>query len=143
MIVDDGLTHTLLVRGFTPEAPDDPYWFTVGGGIDPGEDERQAGVREALEEVGLELRTDELAGPFAREHISFVFGGRHIDQEQAFYVAVVPRSDVEFIGLDGVERDTTIDVQWLPIGGLAALPEPVKPAHLVEIIGEWRATLQP
>src|ERR1700751_5729379 len=45
----------LLMKGRLPSAPDAPgAWFTVGGGIEQGEDESQAARREIREETGWE-----------------------------------------------------------------------------------------
>src|SRR5690606_42109346 len=45
------------------DQPHRSWWFTVGGGIDPGETPHQAAVRELFEETGLRLDPAELVGP--------------------------------------------------------------------------------
>ncbi|NLF04682.1 MAG: NUDIX domain-containing protein [Actinomycetales bacterium] len=42
--------------------PGGDVWTLPGGGIDPGEDPRDAAVREVLEETGLRVELEELIG---------------------------------------------------------------------------------
>jgi len=51
----------LLMRGRLPSERDGPsFWFTVGGGLEPGESLFEGAAREVLEETGL---TDVTLGP--------------------------------------------------------------------------------
>ncbi|HEX6197339.1 MAG TPA: NUDIX domain-containing protein, partial [Jiangellaceae bacterium] len=50
VVIVDGDRRVLLMRASKGERS---WWFTVGGGIGAGEDERTAAVREAYEETGL------------------------------------------------------------------------------------------
>ena len=45
--------QVLLLHGFNPFAPADLFWFTIGGGIDPGESPAAAAAWELLEETGM------------------------------------------------------------------------------------------
>jgi hypothetical protein len=38
--------RVLLLHGWDPQRPDDPFWFTIGGAADPGEPLPAAAVRE-------------------------------------------------------------------------------------------------
>lgn len=139
IVVDDACEHVLLVLGFDPRRPDEPYWFTVGGGIDPGESPLEAVVREAAEEIGYAVDPARVAGPFRPEQVEFSFDGTLIRQHQAFYVVQTPRFAAGFVGVDDVERDSTVTVAWVPLHGIRELAEPVFPPHLTEIVAEWRA----
>lgn len=138
VIVDEAVAHVLLLLGFDPASPDSPYWFTVGGAIEDGEDELAAAIRETWEEVGHGLTHADLSGPYGRERVVFEFDGTRIEQVQAYFVAVVAHFNPRFIGSDEVERASTVAARWVPIDGLAQLPEPVFPAHLDEILDHWR-----
>src|SRR5690606_17807520 len=54
VLVLDSLGRVLLLRHANGE------WFTPGGGVDDGEDLRQAAVRELREEIGLEVDVADL-----------------------------------------------------------------------------------
>lgn len=48
--------RVLLVRQF----PNSDLWLPPGGGVEPGENSRQAAVREAKEEAGLDVEIERL-----------------------------------------------------------------------------------
>ena len=51
--VVDGAGRLLLLDCTDPDRPDVRWWELPGGGVEPGEDEVDALVREVLEETGL------------------------------------------------------------------------------------------
>ena len=51
--VVDGAGRLLLLDCTDPHRPDVRWWELPGGGVEPGEDEVDALVREVLEETGL------------------------------------------------------------------------------------------
>ena len=54
VLLFDPQDRILLVRGRANAAADAPsFWFTVGGGADPGETLEQAARREITEETGF------------------------------------------------------------------------------------------
>ena len=53
MLVIDADDRVLLLHGFDPARPGEPYWFTIGGGAKPGESLADAAARELLEESGI------------------------------------------------------------------------------------------
>lgn len=67
--------RVLLLRGHDPAAPQLPYWFTIGGQIEPLESARQAAVRELREEVGIVVPAVALVGPIYRGEHSYSFAG--------------------------------------------------------------------
>src|SRR5699024_5779123 len=62
LLLDDR-DRLLLVRGHDVDDPGRTWWFTLGGGIDPGESAREAAVREVQEETGLRIAEGDLTGP--------------------------------------------------------------------------------
>ena len=80
LLDEDG--HVLMIHGFDPRTPGVTYWYSLGGGIDEGEQPLQAAVREVWEETGLRLDPAALVGPLYEEVVVFPFEGREIHQEQ-------------------------------------------------------------
>jgi 8-oxo-dGTP diphosphatase len=87
-IVVDPDDRVVLVRF---RFPDRVVWATPGGGIEPGEAEEQALVRELDEELGLGLSPGEL-GPvvWTRTHVVPLGGGRWDGQTERYRLQRVP-----------------------------------------------------
>ena len=131
LIDPDG--RALLVRGGDPQRPEgDGWWFTPGGGMEPGEDARTAAVREAFEETGC--RVAELEGPVARRSSVFPFDGQLIEQREQFFVAHVPPFDPTDAGWTDLERRVLTGSRWWTVDELRATAETVYPENLADLI---------
>jgi 8-oxo-dGTP pyrophosphatase MutT (NUDIX family) len=120
----------LLLHGWDPEKPDDPFWFTIGGGAEPGETLRAAAVRELREEAGIVVGEESLGEPFETAPIEFIWAGLLFDQAQTFYAVLADGAEVSFDGQESLERATIDTHGWLApedlesgIAGRAADPE--------------------
>ena len=105
--------RVLLLHGWDPHHPDQPFWFTIGGAADPGESLREAGARELYEETRISVEPDRLGEPIAQNSIEFSWGGHRIAQDQTFYAVAVGSAAVSLEGLDQWERATTDKYGWL------------------------------
>ena len=103
----------LLLHGWDPLRPRDPFWFTIGGAVEHGETLRQAAARELAEEAGIVLDPEQLGEPFATAPIKFWWGGMHFDQDQTFYAVLVDGATVSFAGQEALERATIDKHGWL------------------------------
>ena len=122
---DEG--RVLLLHGWDPRHPDEPYWFTIGGAADPGESLRDAGVRELYEETRIRVEPAALGEPIAQNTIEFSWGGHRILQEQTFYAVLVTSAEVSFEGMDAWERATTDKYGWLTAEDLGGDERPADP----------------
>lgn len=103
------LGRVLLLRGHDPEVPDQSYWFSIGGRIEPGETARQAAVREMREEVGIVVREDDLRGPFHEGEHAYSFGGVEYHAISVFFTVTLQEYSVQPMGLPG---EIITDTRW-------------------------------
>ena len=103
----------LLLHGWDPLRPRDPFWFTIGGAVERGETLPEAAVRELREEAGIVVDPATLGEPIATEPIDFWWAGMHFDQDQTFYAIAVRDAEVSFAGQEALERATIDKHGWL------------------------------
>jgi len=123
----DAEGRVLLLHGWDPHHPGEPYWFTIGGAADPGESLRDAGVRELYEETRIRVDPAQLGKPIAQNTIEFSWAGHRIVQEQTFYAVLVGSPEVSFEGMDSWERATTDTYGWLTAEDLGGDERPADP----------------
>jgi len=124
----------LLLRGRDPLQPDaGQWWFTVGGGCEPGESTAQAARREAYEETGLVLPDD--LGPVVLQRASaFAFDGVWLEQTEDYYCCRVLSSDVVTTGWTELEQRSVTGFRWWTVPELLAADEPVYPPGLAALV---------
>jgi 8-oxo-dGTP pyrophosphatase MutT (NUDIX family) len=133
LLVDDE-ERVLMFHGFDPARPDHSYWFTPGGGLDPGESSVDGAVRELAEETGLHRTPDSLGAPIWRETTEFPFDGVWYRQEQDFFLVRVPRWEVDTAGFNDIERGSIDAHRWWPLAELEASGERYYPDSLVALL---------
>ena len=134
VLVIDGVGRVLLFHGTDPARPGHEYWFTVGGGLDPGETPVQGAVRELFEETGLRVRAEDLGAPVWRETTEFPFDGLWYRQEQEYYVLRVPAWEVDTSGFDEIERASVDGHRWWTVDELVGTSEKIYPAELADLL---------
>jgi 8-oxo-dGTP pyrophosphatase MutT (NUDIX family) len=119
--------RVLLLHGWDPRRPAEPYWFTIGGAAENGETLREAAARELYEETGISVDPDELGEPIKQNLVEFSWAGYDIVQEQVFYAVPVEDTTVSLDGLDEWERASTDKYGWLFPDDLNAGDPPANP----------------
>lgn len=136
LLMDSG-GRTLLVRGHDGDEPTRSWWFTVGGGIDPGETAREAAVREVREETGIVLSPDDLEGPVLTRSAIFDFAREHCLQHEEFFVArVTPHGELTRDGWTDLEVSFIDEMAWLTPAQLRAAEHEVFPRTLPDLLEE-------
>lgn len=112
--------RALLLYGHDPDAPQRPYWFTVGGQIEPPETARQAVVRELQEETGIVIDGHDLIGPFHRGQHAYSYAGAQYVSTSQFFTLLLTERNVRPAGVPG---EVITDARWWS-------PEEIKTAPL-------------
>ncbi|MGW5573698.1 NUDIX hydrolase [Nocardia thailandica] len=139
VVLLDESDRVLLMRGCDPQVPDVRFWFTVGGGVEPGENLRAAAVREVGEETGHTIDPAALHGPIWRRVAVFGFNGELIRSEELFFVLRVPAFEPHGANMTHLERRSITGHRWCTpadIRALEAQGEAVYPYHLDELLAE-------
>lgn len=123
--------QVLLLLGLDPTRPDEPYWFTIGGGVEIGETLEQAAVRELAEEVGVSLDTSQLTPAFYRGTHTFTFDNERLRSDSTFFAARLDAVSVTLDGLPAGELGNVLEAAWWAPDDLTGAP--VSNPHLPEI----------
>ncbi len=129
----DPADRVLLFRGHDPvDAAAGSYWFTVGGGLEPGESAVDGACRETFEETGVRLDPARVVGPLWHETVTFPFNGLTIHQEQHYYLARCAGSVVDTSGQEAIEVLCIEHHRWWSLVELEQTKDIVYPTDLAE-----------
>lgn len=131
----DGRDRLLLFRGRDPQRPEGgTWWFTPGGGVDPGESLVEGAVRELFEETGLRCRPGELGEPVHADETLFDFAGQRITQQQTYFVLRIEAHQVDTSGFTELERSSIVEHRWWKRAQLRSTRDVVYPRCLNELL---------
>ncbi|MCX4746555.1 NUDIX domain-containing protein [Kitasatospora sp. NBC_01287] len=131
----DAADRVLLFHGFDPAEPARTWWFTPGGGLEPGEDSRAAALRELAEETGL--AGVELGPVVAVDLAEFSYDGESYQQRQSFHVARTSGTGPAVLDNSGSapdEREQLSEARWWTLDQLRRTGDQVYPERLAELL---------
>lgn len=113
----------------------DDLWFTPGGGIEAGEDTRQAAVRELWEETGLRAAPEQL-GPLVAETRGYADLGwsRGMFADSYYFLRAPAGFVVDTSGFQEVEADAITGHRWWTADEVAASEKAVVPWDLAPLL---------
>ncbi|MBB2942218.1 8-oxo-dGTP pyrophosphatase MutT (NUDIX family) [Actinoplanes lutulentus] len=130
----DRAGRVLLLHGGDPARPGMRWWFTPGGGLEPGETVAEAAVRELFEETGLRARPGDLDGPVWHEVAEFEYDGGHYRQDQDFFVLRVSEWQVDTAGMTADEQLTITEHRWWSAAEIESSTEQIFPDGLAGLL---------
>jgi 8-oxo-dGTP pyrophosphatase MutT (NUDIX family) len=133
VVLVDSAERTLLFEDSDPGVPGVTWWVTPGGGMDPGETERQTAVREVAEETGHRLEQDDLIGPLATRRAVHGYSDQILDQEEVFYLARVAAFEIDTSDHTVEEQLTLQGHRWWTRSELESTTAWIWPRQLLQL----------
>ena len=133
VLLVDAQQRLLLFHGVDPHVPDASFWFTAGGGLEPGEELLDGALRELREETGMQVPPDRMVGPVWLRRVRFSFEGVEYDSDEWFYLTTLTDAAVvDTGGFTDLENRTVRGHRWWSADDLRVTTETLYPLQLAE-----------
>lgn len=108
------------------------YWFTPGGGVDPGETYEQAAVRELYEETGIVC--EELGSLVWMRSKILHFDDEDVEFQERYFLVQLWESEVETSGLLPYEQTVFREFRWWSVDEMRQTDEAFLPPDLPSLL---------
>ena len=133
VLLFDRENRILLFLTKAPDTSGIARWLTPGGGVDPGETQHDAAVRELYEETGL--RIEDLGEPVWSHDFDVAWDDADHDTGHAeFYTAVVDTFEPSSEHWTEEEHVDVLAHKWWTLSELIGTDEPYEPKELVNLV---------
>lgn len=136
-VVLDERDRVLLVHFSFPRPLHDvaTLWATPGGGIEDGEDDRQALRRELAEEVGLH---DPAIGPliWTRTHVALMTTGHDGQRENFYLVRTASFDPLPLLTTAQLRAENVAGMAWWTVDELAAAESVFAPRRVPALVAD-------
>jgi 8-oxo-dGTP pyrophosphatase MutT (NUDIX family) len=131
VLLVDERDRVLLFSGIDRTKPDvPPWWFPVGGGLEPTETPSHGAIRETREETGLAI-TDPGPIVFTRR-FTWDFEGQEYEQEEWFFLVRTPTFEPTSSEWTDTEAATIQGWRWWSVDELRTTECKVFPEDLAD-----------
>jgi 8-oxo-dGTP pyrophosphatase MutT (NUDIX family) len=138
-ILIDDQERVLLIWGCDPAKPHEgSWWYTPGGGVEPGETFAEALRRELHEEIGLDV--DHVGEVIFETTGRFEYDGRQFHQRNLFFDVRVAEFEADLSALSAEEREGILSVHWLTLDEMRSTPHFIYPPSLTDIVASLLAS---
>jgi 8-oxo-dGTP pyrophosphatase MutT (NUDIX family) len=134
VLLVDERDRLLLLCGRDPRKPGARWWFTVGGGVETGEDYLQAAVREVKEETALELPAQRLGPVVWIRQTIFSVDGQGFDQYEEYRLARITSDEASAMQVD--TEEARYGHHWWRIEELTTTSETVRPKNIAVLLAD-------
>jgi 8-oxo-dGTP pyrophosphatase MutT (NUDIX family) len=110
------------------------WWDTPGGGVDAGEDDLDAVVRELAEETGQHVERAQVRGPLLERQVVHGYSDKVVDQTEVFFAVRLPAFEVDSSGYTEEERLCIAETRWWARAELAAATDEIWPADVLALL---------
>lgn len=133
VLLFDRDNRVLLFLTKAPDTSGVARWLTPGGGVDAGESQHDAAVRELFEETGL--RIENLGEPVWAHDFDVQWDDADHDTGHAeFYTAVVDAFEPSSANWTEEEHVDVLAHKWWTLSELVGTTEPYEPKELVNLV---------
>jgi 8-oxo-dGTP pyrophosphatase MutT (NUDIX family) len=130
VLLFDSADRILLMKGRLPGgAKGSGAWFTIGGGVEPGETFIEAAAREVREETGI---ADFVLGPVVWVREGVMRMPEPMLFKERYILARCDGGELSREGWNAMEREFIEDIRWWSHAELTTTSERVFPPVLIE-----------